>query len=80
MNTTPTPPALAPNDEASIVRRIVAGDRQAFETLMRQSNRRLYRLARAVLRDGTEAEDALQDAYLAAYRSMDQFRGEVGVL
>ena len=79
MTTAPTPPALQPNDEASIVRRIVAGDDHAFETLMRQSNRRLYRLARAVLRDGTEAEDALQDAYLAAYRSMDQFRGDASL-
>jgi RNA polymerase sigma-70 factor (ECF subfamily) len=55
---------------------ITAGDRAGFEQLMRQYNRRLYRLARAVLRDDVEAEDALQDAYLAAYRSMDRFRGE----
>jgi RNA polymerase sigma-70 factor (ECF subfamily) len=68
-------PLLA-NDESSIIRRIVAGDRHAFELLMRQSNRRLYRLARAVLRDDAEAEDALQDAYLAAYRSLERFRGE----
>jgi RNA polymerase sigma-70 factor (ECF subfamily) len=52
------------------------GDRAAFEQLMRQYNRRLYRLARAALRDDTEAEDALQEAYLAAYRSIDRFRGE----
>lgn len=51
-------------------------DRAAFEQLMRQYNRRLYRLARAALRDDAEAEDALQDAYLAAYRSIDRFRGE----
>lgn len=79
MNTGTTPAALTPSDETSIVRRIVAGDRQAFESLMRQSNRRLYRLARAVLRDATEAEDALQEAYLAAYRSMDRFRGEASL-
>ncbi len=52
------------------------GDRAAFEQLMRQYNRRLYRLARATLRDDAEAEDALQDAYIAAYRSIDKFRGE----
>jgi RNA polymerase sigma factor (sigma-70 family) len=55
---------------------ITPGDRAAFEQLMRQYNRRLYRLARATLRDDAEAEDALQDAYFAAYRSIDQFRGE----
>lgn len=43
---------------------------------MRQHNRRLYRLARAVLRDDAEAEDALQDAYLSAYRTIGQFRGD----
>ncbi|HEU4625628.1 MAG TPA: RNA polymerase sigma factor [Steroidobacteraceae bacterium] len=71
-----TSTATVASDEASVVRRIVAGDRQAFAWLMRQSNRRLYRLARAVLRDAAEAEDALQEAYLAAFRSMNQFRGE----
>ena len=55
---------------------LTPGDRAAFEQLMRQYNRRLYRLARATLRDDAEAEDALQDAYFAAYRSIEQFRGE----
>ena len=64
------------DDDADIVRRIVAGDRTAFELLMRRHNRRLYRLARATLRNDAEAEDALQDAYLNAYRSIAQFRGD----
>lgn len=72
--------AAATNTEpASLVRRIVAGDHTAFEILMRQYNRRLYRLARAVLRDPAEAEDALQDAYLSAYRSMSDFRGDASL-
>jgi RNA polymerase sigma-70 factor (ECF subfamily) len=58
------------------IQSLKAGDRGAFEQLMRQYNRRLYRLARAALRDDAEAEDALQDAYIAAYRSLDKFRGE----
>ena len=66
-------------DDASIVRRIAAGDRSAFERLMRRHNRRLYRLARAALRDEMEAEDALQDAYLQAYRSIGQFRGDAAL-
>lgn len=72
----PTGMANEALDDASIVRRIVAGDRSAFSALMRQHNQRLYRLARAVLLDATEAEDALQEAYLQAYRSMNQFRAE----
>ena len=55
---------------------IAAGDAAAFERMMRHYNRRLYRLARATLRDRTEAEDALQDAYICAYRAMGSFRGE----
>ena len=61
------------------VESIGTGDRAAFEQLMRQYNRRLYRLARAALRDDAEAEDALQDAYLAAYRSIHQFRGDAAL-
>lgn len=71
-----TAQTLIADDDLSIARRIVAGDRAAFELLMRRHNRRLYRLARATLRNDAEAEDALQDAYLHAYRSMSQFRGE----
>jgi RNA polymerase sigma-70 factor (ECF subfamily) len=71
-------PQLA-DDDAALVRRIAGGERQAFAVLMRRYNRRLYRLARAVLRDAAEAEDALQEAYLSAYRSMPQFRADASV-
>ncbi len=78
--TTPSPLAAVAagsrDDDAALVRRIVAGDLSAFEQLMRQHNRRLYRLARATLRDDAEAEDALQDAYMAAHRALAGFRGE----
>jgi RNA polymerase sigma-70 factor (ECF subfamily) len=67
-------------DDLSIVRRVVAGDRSAFELLMRRHNRRLYRLARATLQNDAEAEDALQEAYLSAYRSIGQFRGDSALL
>ncbi|SAK64244.1 RNA polymerase sigma factor [Caballeronia glebae] len=81
MKTTMSEPAQhTPNDDdLSIARRVVAGDRSAFELLMRRHNRRLYRLARATLRNDAEAEDALQDAYLHAYRSMSQFRGDARI-
>jgi RNA polymerase sigma-70 factor (ECF subfamily) len=62
--------------DGELARRIVAGDVLAFETLMRKYNRMLYRVARAVLRDDAEAEDALQLAYLHAYRAMASYRGE----
>ena len=67
---------LLEEDDQALVRRVVSGDRSAFELVMRRHNRRLYRLARATLKDDAEAEDALQEAYLHAYRSMAQFRGD----
>jgi RNA polymerase sigma-70 factor, ECF subfamily len=56
-----------------------AGDAGAWEALMRRHNRRLYRLARSMVRNDAEAEDALQEAYLHAYRSIANFRGEASL-
>lgn len=61
--------------DTALAARIAAGDRGAFEQLMRRYNRRLFRVARATLGEDRDAEDALQDAYLAAYRSIASFRG-----
>jgi RNA polymerase sigma factor (sigma-70 family) len=79
MKTAAIPVSLADDDELAIVRRIVMGDRSAFALLMQRYNRRLYRLARATLRDDAEAEDALQEAYLLAYRCIGQFRGDAAL-
>lgn len=69
-------PVSAATTDAEIVRRIVAGDRDAFCALMRRHNQTLYRTARSILKDDAEAEDAVQEAYLLAYRGMGAFRGE----
>jgi RNA polymerase sigma factor (sigma-70 family) len=63
-------------EQLAIAERIGAGDRAAFTAFMQAHNRRLFRVARAVLGNDADAEDALQDAYLAAYRSIHQFRGD----
>jgi RNA polymerase sigma-70 factor (ECF subfamily) len=65
----------APEDDASLAARIAGHDQRAFEALMRRYNTKLFRVARAILRDDAEAEDALQDAYLDAYRHISDFRG-----
>jgi len=70
----PREPQPDPTDEA-LVARARAGDTAAFELLMRRHNRRVYRAVRAVLRDGVEVEDAMQDAYVAAFTHLDQFEG-----
>lgn len=64
------------NQDGALLARILGGDTRAFSELMRKYNRRLYRVARSILRDDAEAEDALQDAYLQAYRALPDFRGE----
>jgi RNA polymerase sigma-70 factor, ECF subfamily len=68
-----------PASDADIVRLICSGDRRAFELLMRRHNRRLYRTARSILRDDAEAQDALQEAYLLAFRNMAKFRGDASL-
>jgi RNA polymerase sigma factor (sigma-70 family) len=80
MPTQPIPSPAGPADpresDTSLVRRVALGDQAAFEALMRRHNTRLFRVARAILRDDTEAEDTLQDAYLEAYRHAGEFRGD----
>lgn len=62
--------------DVETARRIAFGDVHAMEHLMRVNNRTMFRTARAVLRDDAEAEDAVQEAYLHAYRSIGSFRGD----
>lgn len=71
----PVSSAANPPDDAELARRIAAADSVSFETMMRRYNGRLFRVARAILKDDSEAEDALQDAYLDAYRHIGDFRG-----
>jgi len=62
--------------DTELVARTLGGDMRAFKTLMRTHHRMLFRTARAVLRDDAEAEDAVQEACLQAYRALATFRGE----
>jgi RNA polymerase sigma-70 factor (ECF subfamily) len=64
----------ASSDE-EIVDRVKGGDGSLYEIIMRRYNQRLYRVARAILRDDAEAEDVMQDAYVRAYQHLDQFAG-----
>ncbi len=62
-----------PDEE--VVRRVLGGEIELFEILMRRYNQRLYRVGRAILRDDAEAELVMQDAYIAAYTHLGQFAG-----
>jgi len=59
-----------------LVGRVLAGDAEAFREIMARHNRRLYRIARSILSDDSEAEDALQEAYVRAFTHLQGFRGE----
>ena len=59
--------------DEEIVDRVRSGETALYEILMRRYNQRLYRVARAILRDDAEAEDVMQDAYVRAYEHLDQF-------
>ena len=72
----PKPSAAGTVNDAELVARIGRRDQAAFEILMRRYNSKLFRVARAIVKDDAEAEDALQDTYLEAYRRIGSFRGE----
>ncbi len=52
------------------------GNAAAFRSIMQRHNHRLYRLARGILRDDSEAEDAVQEAYVRAFTNLAEFRGD----
>ncbi|MBP2316444.1 RNA polymerase sigma factor [Azospirillum soli] len=59
--------------------RIRCGDADAFRILMQRHNQRLFRMARSVLRDPAEAEDAVQDAYVLVFTHIGQFREDASL-
>jgi RNA polymerase sigma-70 factor (ECF subfamily) len=62
--------------DPELVALALKGDELAFRVIMERHNRRLYRVARVVLRNETEAEDVVQEAYLRAFTALPDFRGE----
>jgi RNA polymerase sigma-70 factor (ECF subfamily) len=68
----PAPPYSALPD-SEIVRRVQDGERGLFEILMRRHNQRIYRVARAIVKDESETEEVMQQAYLNAFTHLHQF-------
>ncbi|HKT81574.1 MAG TPA: RNA polymerase sigma factor [Vicinamibacterales bacterium] len=61
--------------DQAVIRQILDGNTALFELLMRRYNERIYRAARAIVRDDHEAEDVMQQAYVNAFVHLDQFNG-----
>jgi RNA polymerase sigma-70 factor, ECF subfamily len=75
METTQPQSSVSLASDKALADRIARGDRIAFESMMRQYNRRLYRVAVSILNDDGEAEEALQESYLTAYQHIAGFQG-----
>jgi RNA polymerase sigma-70 factor (ECF subfamily) len=68
-----------PRDEADLIARATQNDAAAVRAIMRLCNRRLYRIARSVVREDHEAEDVVQAAYGRAFTSLREFRGDSSI-
>lgn len=67
--------APASMSDEQLVAGIRGGETTLFEELMRRYNQRVYRVARAIVKNETEAEDVMQQAYLNAFTHLQQFDG-----
>ncbi len=72
-------PPVKNDDDAALIQRMLNKDPDAYQTVMRRYNQRLYRIARAILRDDALAEDAVQEAYLQAFKHLESFRREASL-
>jgi RNA polymerase sigma-70 factor (ECF subfamily) len=71
--TAPIPDDLATDEE--LIRRVLDGDISLYAGLMRRHNQRLYRAARAIVKDEDEVEDVMQEAYVRAFTHLKEFDG-----
>ena len=67
--------ALGPIEESELVERLRAGDDEAYEHLVREHTGRMLAVARRILANDDDAGDAVQDAFLSAFKSLDRFEG-----
>lgn len=74
------PPTSDGFAEAEVLPLARQGDTQALRAIVQHSNQRLFRVARAVVGDDSEAEDVVQETYARAFASLAAFRGEASIL
>src|SRR3546814_12547667 len=71
----PLPRPVTAESDAALVAAARGGEAAAFETIMRQHNRQMFRTARAILQNQADAEEVVQEAYLTASLNIDGFAG-----
>ncbi|ESX75460.1 MULTISPECIES: RNA polymerase sigma factor [unclassified Mesorhizobium] len=69
----------AASGDMQLVGRALARDGDAFRTIIKTHNQRLYRIARGVVRNDSEAEDIVQEAYVRAFAHLEAFRGDASL-
>ncbi|MBB5966835.1 RNA polymerase sigma factor SigM [Planomonospora venezuelensis] len=86
MNSPPEPPPAAEQQaaravvsDADLLTRHIAGDPHAFSEIVKRHRDRMWAVALRTLGDPDEAADAVQDAFVSAYRKAESFRGEAAV-
>ena len=62
--------------DEQVIERVKAGETYLFEIIMRRHNQRVFRAARAIVKDDAEAEDVMQETYVRAFAHLAQFRGD----
>jgi RNA polymerase sigma-70 factor, ECF subfamily len=67
-------------EEGALAKLAKAGDPEAFRAVMTRYNQRLFRMARSIMRDDSDAEDVLQEAYVRAFSALGRFREEASLL
>ena len=71
-----TTASAVPSGEDDLIRRARARDEAAIRAILQANNRRLFRIARGILRNDSEAEDVVQDTYVRALTHLGEFRGQ----
>lgn len=67
---------MTKDEEKGFIERVLAGDESAYEPLVTENQTKVYRLALRILKNEADAEDAAQEAFLKAYTSLADFRGD----
>ncbi|MEO6903033.1 MAG: RNA polymerase sigma factor [Bacteroidia bacterium] len=63
-------------NERDVIKRILAGEKELYEILVRRNNQKIYRIIRSYIKDEAEIEDVMQDTYVKAYTKLYQFNLE----
>ncbi len=62
--------------DADVIKRILSGEKELYEILVRRNNQRLYRVIRSYIKEEAEIEDVMQNSYIKAYNKLYQFNSD----